>query len=261
MGVDNIFVGAEIWDLTLLSAIVEAAHGAGLGVDAESRHVLATEVLLKAGVDRIHVLFTADALAFNSDEELRQLVRGIKPIASGPSANILRGPWYLSTLPMRQAYVYANHFPEVVDHPKFQEMFSPEVYASLRENWDQLHAIPWGVGAEERVKVAQQKLARFVEAGGREQLIAATDVGAPLNFHSPIPLQLRNFVAAGLTPMEAIQSATLRPAQMQGVSDQLGTVSVGKLADIIVVDGDPLQDIAVLEHRVVHVVMNGRKVK
>lgn len=261
MGADNIFVGAEIWDLPLLSAIVEAAHDAGLGVDAESRHVRATDVLLKAGVDRIHVLFTADALAFNSDEELWQLVRGIKPIASGPSANILRGPWYLSTLPMRQAYVYANRFPEVVEHPKFQEMFSPEVYESLRENWQQLHAIPWGVGAEERVQVAQQKLARFVEAGGREQLIAATDVGAPLNFHSPIPLQLRNFVAAGLTPMEAIQSATLRPAQMQGVADQLGTVSGGKLADIIVVDGDPLRDIAVLEYGVVHVVMNGRVVK
>ncbi|MDZ4729347.1 MAG: amidohydrolase family protein [Xanthomonadales bacterium] len=261
MGADNIFVGAEIWDVALLSAIVEAAHGAGLGVDAESRHVRATDVLLQAGVDRIHVLFTADALAFNSEEELRELVRGVKPIASGPSANILRGPWYLSTLPMRQAYVHANHFPEVVEHPKFQEMFSPEVYENLRSNWEQLHTIPWGVGAEERVKVAQQKLARFIKAGGREQLIAATDVGAPLNFHSPIPLQLRNFVAAGLTPMEAIQSATLRPAQMQGVADQLGTVSVGKLADIIVVDGDPLQSIALLEHRVVHVVMNGRQVK
>ena len=261
MQVDNVFVGAEIWDVKLLSAIVETAHGAGLGVDGESRHINATDALLETGVDRIHVLFAADSLAFNTEDELRELVRGRRPAATGPSANILRGPWYLDTIPMRQAYVHAKNFPEIIDHPKFREMFSPEVYENLRANWADLQAIPWGIGAEERVKVAQQKLARYIEAGGREQLIAATDVGAPLNFHTPIPLQLRNFVGAGLTPMEAIQSATLRPAQMQGVADQVGTVSKGKLADIIVVDGDPLQDIAVLEHRVVHVVANGRKVK
>lgn len=257
MGVDNIFVGSGNWDVPLLSAIVETAHRSGVGVDAESRHIRATEALLEAGVDRIHVLFTADALAENSEDELRALVRGVRPLASGPSGNILRGPWYLSTLPMRQAYVYASRFPEIIDHPKFREMFAPEVYDDLRGNWGELQTIPWGLGAEERVKVAKGKLSRFIEAGGREQLIAATDAGAPLNFHSPIPLQLRNFVAAGLTPMEAIQSATLRAAQMQGVADQVGTVSTGKLADVIVVDGDPLHDISVLQYRVAHVVMNG----
>ena len=261
MGVDNVFVGAELWDVALLSAIVEAAHSAGLGVDAESRHVRATEALLEAGVDRIHVLFTADALAANSDEELRSLIRGSRPVASGPSANILRGPWYLSTLPMRQAYVQAGRFPEIFDHPRFRAMFPADIYADLRANWAQYQAIPWGIGAGQRVDVAHRKLAMFIAAGGREQLIAATDVGAPLNFHTPIPRQLRNFVEAGLTPMEAIQSATLRPAQMQGVDHQVGTVSAGKLADIIVVDGDPLQDISLLEHRVVRVVMNGSVVK
>lgn len=261
LGVDNVFVGSELWDSAVLSAVVEAAHAAGVGVDAESRHARATEVLLEAGVDRIHVLFTAEALAFNSDEELRALVRGVRPLAAGPSANILRGPWYLSTLPMRQAYVYARGFPEIIDHPQFSAMFTPEVYADLRMHWNHMSSIPWGIGADERVRVAHRKLARFVEAGGREQLIAATDVGAPLNFHTPIPLQLRNFLAAGLTAMEAIQSATLRAAQMQGVDHEVGTVSTGKLADIIVVDGDPLQDITLLQHRVVRVVMNGRVVK
>lgn len=261
MGVDNVFVGAELWDVALLSAIVAAAHSAGLGVDAESRHVRATAALLEAGVDRIHVLFTADALAANSDEELRALIRGSRPVASGPSANILRGPWYLSTLPMRQAYVQAGSFPEIFDHPRFRAMFPEDIYADLRANWSDYHAIAWGIGAEERVRVARHKLARFITAGGREQLIAATDVGAPLNFHTPIPRQLRNFVEAGLSPMEAIQSATLRPAQMQGVDHRVGTVSPGKLADIIVVDGDPLQDISLLEHRVVRVVMNGVVIK
>jgi imidazolonepropionase-like amidohydrolase len=104
-------------------------------------------------------------------------------------------------------------------------------------------------------------LENFIEAGGREQLVAATDAGAPLNFHSPIALQLRNLVEAGLTPMEAIQSATLRPAQMQGVAEFVGTVSPGKLADIIVVDGDPLQDISLLQHKVNRVIVNGQVLK
>jgi imidazolonepropionase-like amidohydrolase len=57
--------------------------------------------------------------------------------------------------------------------------------------------------------------------------------------------------------MEAIQAATLRPAQMQGVLDKLGTLTPGKFADLVVVDGDPLQDLSVIEHRLVLVVKDG----
>ncbi len=49
----------------------------------------------------------------------------------------------------------------------------------------------------------------------------------------------------------------MRPAQMQGVDRDLGSITVGKLADLIVVDGDPLQDITLLQHRVVHVIKDG----
>jgi hypothetical protein len=217
--------------------------------------------LLDAGVDRIHVFFATDALAGYDSDEMRQLVRGVEPSRGGPSVNILRGPWILCTLPMREAYATANRFPELLEHPRFRAMFSPEVYRHLQEGWREPQAIAWGIGAEERVTVVKRKLQEFIQAGGREQLVAATDAGAPLNFHSPIPRQLRNLVEAGLTPMEAIQSATLRAAQMQGVSDQVGTVSAGKLADLIVVDGDPLQQIEVLQYRVERVIQNGRVVK
>lgn len=260
-GVDNIFIGAHVWPVQLLDAIVETAREGGLAVDAEARHITALNTLLEAGVDRVHVFFAADALADYDDDELRRLVRGVEPSSSGPSPNILRGPWILCTLPMRQAYVTAKQFPELLDHPRFRAMFSPEVYRHLQEGWRQPQAIPWGVGAEERVTVVERKLQQFIQAGGREQLVVATDAGAPLNFHSPVPQQLRNLVAAGLTPMEAIQSATLRAAQMQGVAAQVGTLSAGKLADMIVVDGDPLQQIEVLQYRVEKVIQNGRVVK
>jgi imidazolonepropionase-like amidohydrolase len=115
------------------------------------------------------------------------------------------------------------------------------------------------MGAPERVKVTKRKLSRFVEAGGREQLVAGTDAGAPpFNLHSPLTKEIRNLHEAGLTPMEAIQAATLRAAQMQGAEAELGTVSEGKLADLIVVDGDPLQDLSLLQHAIVVVISDGR---
>jgi len=44
---------------------------------------------------------------------------------------------------------------------------------------------------------------------------------------------------------------------MQGVLDRLGTLTPGKLADLVIVDGDPLQDLSVIEHRLVLVVKDG----
>jgi len=59
----------------------------------------------------------------------------------------------------------------------------------------------------------------------------------------------------GMTPAQAIQSATLTASQLMGMQDKVGTVEVGKLADIIAVPGDPLADITVLEK--VNFVMKG----
>lgn len=249
------------WDQPVLEAVTETAHRAGITVDADLRHLDAYRTAVKAGVDRLHHVFTADSLSDYSDEDIRLLVRGERPIAMGPSANILRGPWIVPTIEMRQSYARALQFPEIIDHPRFKAEYPPDVYAYLRETWQDPQAIPWGVGAIERVKIAKRKLRRFIEAGGREQLIAGCDAGSPLNFHSPLAREVANLVEAGLTPMEAIQSATLRPAQSQGVDSQFGTVSVGKLADILVVDGDPLQDINVLQRQVVHVIKDGVQYK
>ena len=245
------------WDEPILSELVGAAHAAGLGVDADVRHIDAYRTAIKAGVDRLHHVFAADSLSDYSDEDLRLLVRGDKPIASGPSANILRGPYIVPTIEMRNAYARTLQFPEAVDHPRLREAYPADIYAYLREGWRNPQGIPWGIGAPERVKVAKRKLRRFIEAGGREQLVAGCDTGAPLNFHSPLTREVGHLVDAGLTALEAIQAATLRPAQMQGVDRDLGSISVGKLGDVVVVEGDPLQDITLLQHRVVHVIKDG----
>lgn len=249
------------WDQPVLEAITRVAHQAGIGVDADVRHVEAYRTAIRAGVDRLHHVFTADPLSDYADEDLRLLVRGERPVGSGPSANIIRGPYILPTIEMRNAYARALQFPALKDTSRLRDLLPADLYDYVRQTIDQPSAIPWGIGAIERVKVARRKLRAFIEAGGREQIVAGCDAGAPLNFHSPLPREVANLVEAGLTPMEALQAATLRPAQMQGVDSRLGTVSVGKLADIIVIDGDPLQDIWLLQRGIAHVIKGGALVR
>jgi imidazolonepropionase-like amidohydrolase len=61
-----------------------------------------------------------------------------------------------------------------------------------------------------------------------------------------------------MTPLQAIQTATVNDADLLGWSSKIGTVEAGKWADIIAVDGDPLKDVTTLEH--VKFVMKGGEV-
>jgi imidazolonepropionase-like amidohydrolase len=67
-------------------------------------------------------------------------------------------------------------------------------------------------------------------------------------------------VELGLSPMEAIIAATRNGAEMLGLGKQLGTIEAGKLADVIVVAGDPLQDMGVMK-RVAIVIKDGVRYK
>ena len=257
LGVNQIKVYG-FWDREILEAVTKTAHEADLGVDADVRHINAYKTAIEAGVDRLHHVFAADPLSDYSEDDMRLLVRGIRPTATGPSANILRGPYIVPTIEVRNAYVRMLSFPESLDHPRFKEQYPADIYEHLRKSWENPSSVAWGVGAPERIKVAKRKLKEFIDAGGREQLVAGTDAGAPFNFHSPLTKEMADLHEAGLTAMETIQSATLRPAQMQGVERDLGTVSKGKYADMIIVDGDPLQDITLLQHKVVLVIKDGK---
>ena len=89
-------------------------------------------------------------------------------------------------------------------------------------------------------------------------LLAATDVGIPmlvpgLSLHEELEL----LVAAGLTPLAALRAATVNPARVLGLADELGSVEAGKLADLVLLDADPLADIANTQ-RIRAVVADGR---
>ena len=69
--------------------------------------------------------------------------------------------------------------------------------------------------------------------------------------------ELQRFVVAGFTPMEALQTATSNPAKFFGMEDRLGTIAVGKLADMVLLDANPLDDIRNTQ-KIAAVVANGR---
>ena len=64
-------------------------------------------------------------------------------------------------------------------------------------------------------------------------------------------------VEAGMTPMDALRSATVVAAELIEMSDTLGTLEEGKFADLIAVDGNPLDDISTMED-VQGVIRNGK---
>ena len=89
-------------------------------------------------------------------------------------------------------------------------------------------------------------------------LMAGTDVGLPHLFPGfSLHDELALLVESGLTPLEALQAATRNTAQAVGLGDELGTVEVGKLADLVLLDADPLAAITSTT-RIAAVVANGR---
>lgn len=92
--------------------------------------------------------------------------------------------------------------------------------------------------AQSSLQIALQVTRILHQAG--VTLLAGTDQVVP--GHS-IYRELELLVEAGLTPIEAIRCATLTPAEVLGVSAEVGAVEVGKRADLVILDADPTQDI------------------
>lgn len=108
-----------------------------------------------------------------------------------------------------------------------------------------------------RLYPKQVELARLMR-DARVPFLAGTDtpvmLGVPgFSLHE----ELESFVAAGFTPAEALRVATLNPARFLGRERDLGTIEKGKLADVVLLDADPLVDIR-NTRRIAAVVLNGR---
>jgi imidazolonepropionase-like amidohydrolase len=71
-------------------------------------------------------------------------------------------------------------------------------------------------------------------------IVAGTDMGFP---GYSVARELELYVEAGLTPLQAIQTATITPAQVMKMDQQTGSIRVGKQADLVIINGDPLSNI------------------
>ncbi len=103
---------------------------------------------------------------------------------------------------------------------------------------------PEGDRDRKRAAVHGPSLRRAVRAGVK--IAFGTDVGG-FPWTQPIAQEFPRLVEFGLTPMEAIQTATSRAAEMLGKKGELGVVAPGAYADVIAVAGDPLADVRALE--------------
>jgi imidazolonepropionase-like amidohydrolase len=139
------------------------------------------------------------------------------------------------------------------DHPETQLV--PD---AVREEWDSFRGpMQMMRSILEPVVPLQAANVRMLNEAG-VVLLAATDVGIPMlmpgfSLHEELVL----LVGAGLTPLEALRTATLNPARVLGLAGPLGTVEAWKLADLVLLEANPLADIANTQ-RIRAVVANGR---
>jgi len=113
---------------------------------------------------------------------------------------------------------------------------------------------PLGNLDRKRTEVHGPSFRRAVKAGVK--IAFGTDVGG-FSWNEPMAQEFPYMVQFGMTPMQAIQSATSRAAEMLGMKGQLGVVAPGAYADIVAVSADPLKDVRALE-KVVFVMKDGK---
>jgi imidazolonepropionase-like amidohydrolase len=110
---------------------------------------------------------------------------------------------------------------------------------------------------EKKVLQKQLEIVGAMQKAG-VPILAGTDTGNPYCFPGfSLHEELALLVIAGLTPVEALRAATLNPAKFFGLDQTLGTVEQGKIADLVLLDANPLLDIRNTQ-RINAVVSNGR---
>jgi|SRR5690349_789570 len=127
----------------------------------------------------------------------------------------------------------------------------------LQQRWRFRVANESGSNNAKKVLEKQFEIVGAMQKAG-VPILAGTDTGNPFCFPGfSLHEELALLVIAGLTPLDALRSATINPAKFFGLDQTLGTIDQGKIADLVLLDADPLVDIRNTQ-RINAVVSNGR---
>ena len=233
-------------------AIVDEAHKRKLPVVAHAHRPEEIRRGLAAGVDD----FEHTGLA-TSPEYPPDIMDGLR----ARTAQGNRPPLYWTpTIDVLTNYVTRRDNPGYVNDRRWYDGLAADIRADVNQSIVRLDTLTYYRFVANRRSTLAPKCRQLRESGVR--LLIGTDAGVPANFHGyATPEEMITWVKTyGMDPMETIRAATFWPALSLGVLDKVGTIEVGKAADIIAVRGDPLSDITLLR-RVELVVKGGVRVK
>jgi len=116
-------------------------------------------------------------------------------------------------------------------------------------NCDPSCGVPEAAVAKAKAMVSRHTASLKLAHRAGIAIAMGTDAGTPFNVHGENAQELERMVALGMTPMEALVAATSAAARLLGIADRVGTIEPGKLADLVLVQGNPLSRIALLRDR------------
>ena len=209
-----------------LAAIVDESHSMGLLVRAHVTYASLFSMAVQAGVDTIeHVPVNQTQSEAQSISESQ-----LQALFASNENNPLQ-VYFTEISPQ-----YEAHLEEMVDAGI---TMVPTLDRPLRE----LYGFPDPTREQQIViEIILGIVRRFDEQGG--EIALGTDYNINSDSQSGMPVgEMEMLQAAGLTPMEVLEAGTRVSARVCGQGDELGTLEAGKLADLIVVDGDPLEDL------------------
>src|SRR5690606_35802688 len=152
------------------------------------------------------------------------------------------------TIVMHEGFLKAVHeYPKLLKDPAFNTFYSKQYVAGWKNR-----EIPEQYGPN--FPEFQRDVNKIMYTSG--MLTAGTD--APfVPYGISLHVEMWLYVDGGVSPYRALQSATIKAARAVGVDRDLGSIEVGKVADMVIVDGDPLHNITDSSN-VEQVVKNGR---
>jgi len=145
----------------------------------------------------------------------------------------------VSTLTIGEGYSRLVEHPEFLDQPLYQAVYDPDTIERLKTTVrDQYSARTWTTWMKVMTPVAQENLRKIAAAGG--VIVLGSDQSAGPQTHRELELM----VEGGIPALEAIRIGTLNAAIFMGRERDMGSIEIGKLADMVLLTADPLADIS-----------------